>query len=75
LLWAERAKTERPPFRAGIFRATTGRREIDRALGRGRGRILSDSGIVTAHWTPLIKFPGKKLKRGSYVYAITCAPR
>jgi hypothetical protein len=56
-------------YRAGIFRAPTSRAQIARALARGRG-VLSKSGVVNAHWTPLVKFPGKKLKRGSYVYAI-----
>jgi hypothetical protein len=71
LYWAFNATAdEEASFRAGIFRAATGRRQIARALSSGRGGILSDSGIVTAHWTPLVKFPGKKLKRGSYVYAI-----
>ena len=71
LYWAFKATAdEQATYRAGIFRATTGRRQIARALAGGRGGALSKSGIVNAHWTPLIKFPGKKLKGGSYVYAI-----
>jgi hypothetical protein len=71
LYWAFNATAdEEATYRAGIFRASTGRRQIAGALAAGRGGALSKSGLVNAHWTPLIKFPGKKLKRGSYVYAI-----
>jgi hypothetical protein len=71
LYWAFNATADEEAFfRAGIFRASTSKRAIARALASGRGALLSDTGIVNAHWTPLIKFPGKKLRRGSYVYAI-----
>jgi hypothetical protein len=71
LYWAFNATAdEEASYRAGIFRASTSKRGIARALAGGRGAVLSDTGRVNAHWTPLIKFPGKKLKRGSYVYAI-----
>jgi hypothetical protein len=71
LYWAfNTTADEGASFRAGIFRAPTSRGRISRALAGGRGGVLSASGLVNAHWTPLVKFPGKKLRRGSYVYAI-----
>jgi hypothetical protein len=71
LYWAFNATAdEEASFRAGIFRASTSKRGIARALRSGRGAVLADAGLVNAHWTPLVKFPGKKVKRGSYVYAI-----
>jgi hypothetical protein len=71
LYWAFNATAdEEASYRAGIFRASTSKRGIASALATRRGAVLSNTGIVNAHWTPLIKFPGKKLKRGSYVYAI-----
>jgi hypothetical protein len=70
LYWAFNATAdEDATYRAGIFRAGTPRRQMSPSLAKGRG-VLSKSGVVKAHWTPLVKFPGKKLKRGSYVYAI-----
>jgi hypothetical protein len=70
LYWAFNATAgEEATYRAGIFRASRGRGQISRALAKGAG-VLSKSGVVNAHWTPLVKFPGKKLKRGSYVYVI-----
>ena len=50
----------------GIFRATTSRSQVSRALASGRGGVLSKSGTVNAHWSPLVK----QLRGGSYVYAI-----
>jgi hypothetical protein len=71
LYWAFKASAdEEASYRAGIFRASTSKRGIASALASGRRGVLTDTGVVNAHWTPLIKFPGKKLKRGSYVYAI-----
>jgi hypothetical protein len=71
LYWAfNPTADEEASFRAGIFRAPTSRGRISRALAGGRGGVLSASGLVNAHWTPLVKFPGKKLRRGLYVYAI-----
>jgi hypothetical protein len=71
LYWAFKATAdEEASYRAGIFRASTPKGQISRALASGRGGVLSRSGVVSAHWTPLVKFPGKKLRRGSYVYAI-----
>jgi hypothetical protein len=71
LYWAfNTTADEEATYRAGIFRASMSRGRMSRALATGRGGILSDSGVVKAHWTPLVKFPGKKLRRGAYVYAI-----
>ena len=69
--WSFRATAdEEASYRAGIFRASTGRGKIKRVLsGRGRA-VLSKSGIVNAHWTPIVKFPDSRLRRGRYVYAI-----
>jgi hypothetical protein len=71
LYWAFKTTAdEQASYRAGIFRVSTSKRAIANALASGRGGVLSDSGLVNAHWKPLVKFPGKKLKRGSYLYAI-----
>ena len=68
--WAFNATAdEDATFRAGIFRAGADRAGIVRGLASGRA-ALSASGRVNAHWTPLVKFPGKRLGRGMYVYAI-----
>jgi hypothetical protein len=69
--WSFRATAdEEATYRAGIFRASAGRGKIKRALSRGRGAVLSTSGVINAHWTPIVKFPESRLRRGRYVYAI-----
>jgi hypothetical protein len=69
--WAFNARADEDAiYRAGIFRASTGRGQVARALATGRGAALSASGRVKAHWMLVVKFPGKRLRRGSYVYAI-----
>jgi hypothetical protein len=71
LYWAFRTRAEEEAtYRAGIFRATTSKSQIAAILASGRRGLLSASGLVNAHWTPLVKFPGKKLPKGKYVYAI-----
>jgi hypothetical protein len=68
--WAFNATAdEDATYRAGIFRARLGRAGIARGLASGRA-ALSASGRINAHWTPLVKFPGKRLRRGTYVFAI-----
>jgi hypothetical protein len=71
LYWAFRTRAEEEAtYKAGIFRATTPKSRIAAALANGRLGLLSAAGVVNAHWTPLVKFPGRKLPRGKYVYAI-----
>jgi hypothetical protein len=71
LYWASKTTAdEEAAYRAGIVRAATSKGQISRALATGRGGVLSKSGTVNAHWSPHVKFPRKKLRRGAYVYAI-----
>lgn len=73
--WAFSATAEEDAlFTAGVFRASTGRAAMERSLARGgRGAALRASGKVNAYWTPLVKFPGARLERGKYVFAIRLA--
>jgi hypothetical protein len=71
--WAFNATAEENArFQAGVFRAGPGKRALARQLARGRG-LLRKSGLVKAYWTPLIKFPGRRLPRGRYVFAVRLA--
>jgi hypothetical protein len=71
--WAFSASAEENArFQAGIFRAGTSRKAMARRLARGRG-LLRASGMVNAYWTPLIKFPGRTLPRGRYVFGLRLA--
>jgi hypothetical protein len=71
--WAFNATAEENAhFQAGIFRAGTSRKAIARQLARGGG-LLRQRGMVNAYWTPLIKFPGRTLPRGRYVFALRLA--
>jgi hypothetical protein len=71
--WAFNATArENARFQAGIFRAGTSKKAISRQLARGRG-LLKARGMVNAYWTPLIKFPGRTLPRGRYVFAVRLA--
>jgi hypothetical protein len=60
-------------FRAGIFRVKAptrvDRKGIVRALARGRG-VLRTTGATRAYWTPQVKFRGRPLAPGWYVYAV-----
>jgi hypothetical protein len=70
--WAFNATAEESArFQAGVFRAGP-RRAIARQLARGGG-LLRQSGLLNAYWTPLIKFPGRPLPRGRYVFAVRLA--
>ena len=69
--WSFRATAdEEATYRAGIFRASTGRGKIKRALSGRRGAVLSTSGVIKAHRNPIVEFPESRLRRGRYVYAI-----
>jgi hypothetical protein len=69
--WSFRATAdEEATYRAGIFRASTGRGKIKRALSGRRGAVLSTSGVIKAHRNPIVEFPQSGLRRGRYVYAI-----
>jgi hypothetical protein len=71
--WAFNATAqENARFQAGIFRAGTSRSAIGRQLARGRG-LIRTGGMVNAYWTPLIKFPGRTLPRGRYVFGLRLA--
>jgi hypothetical protein len=71
--WAFNATAqENARFQAGIFRAGSSRSSIARQLGRRAG-LLRQSGMVNAYWTPLIKFPGRTLPRGRYVFGLRLA--
>ena len=71
--WAFNATAaENARFRAGIFRAGTSRKAMAKQLARGGG-LLRQSGMVKAYWTPRIKFPGRTLPRGRYVYGVRLA--
>jgi hypothetical protein len=63
-------------FRAGIFRVggpnRVDRKSITRSLTRGGG-LRRANGLINAYWTPLIKFPGRPLPRGWYVYGVRLA--
>ena len=41
-------------------------------LTRGGG-LLRTSGLLNAYWTPLVKFPGRTLPRGKYVFGLRLA--
>jgi hypothetical protein len=62
-------------YRAGVFKvkgpgAAKGRTtQIARKLATGSA-ALNATGVVKAYWTPLVKFPAKKLAAGWYVYGI-----
>ena len=75
--WAFNATAEENAhFRAGIFRVKgprgAGRSAIARALARSGG-VLRTRGMVNAYWTPLVKFPGRTLPRGWYVFGVRLA--
>ena len=71
--WAFNATAEENArFQAGIFRAGTSRKAMARQLARGGG-LLRQRGLVNAYWTPLIKFPGRTLPRGNYVFGLRLA--
>jgi hypothetical protein len=73
--WAFNATAaENARFQAGVFRAGTSRKAIVRQLAR-RGGLLRQSGQVNAYWTPLIKFPGRTLPRGKYVFGLRLAAK
>ncbi|HKH31691.1 MAG TPA: hypothetical protein VKA45_11600 [Gaiellaceae bacterium] len=66
-------------YNAGVFRVSrratpTGaaRRKIERALLRAkpRGAALAKAGKVSAYREAVIRFPGRRLKPGFYVYAV-----
>jgi hypothetical protein len=62
-------------FNAGIFRLRRPRvdkKSITRSLARGAG-VLRARGTVKAYHTPRVKFPGRPLKRGWYVYGVRIA--
>ncbi len=70
--WAFNATAEENSrFQAGIFRVGP-RTSIARQLAR-RGGLLRTSGMVNAYWTPLIKFQGRPLPRGRYVFGLRLA--
>jgi len=48
------------------------RKSIARSLARGGG-LRRAHGLLNAYWTPLIKFPGRPLARGWYVYGVRLA--
>ena len=75
--WAFNATAvENARFQAGIFRAGTSRKAIARQLARARGGgLLRQSGQVNAYWTPRIKFPGRTLPRGKYVFGLRLAAK
>jgi len=71
--WAFNATAEENArFQAGVFRAGTSRSAMARQLARGRG-LLRTSGLLNAYWTPLVKFPGRTLPRGRYVFGLRLA--
>jgi hypothetical protein len=71
--WAFNATAEENAgFRAGIFRAGTSRKAMAKQLARGGG-LLRQSGMVNAYWTPRIKFGGRTLPQGRYVYGLRLA--
>jgi hypothetical protein len=71
--WAFNATAEENArFQAGIFRAGTSRSAMARQLARGGG-LLRKTGMVNAYWTPLVKFPGRTLPRGRYVFGLRLA--
>jgi hypothetical protein len=70
---------EAATYHAGVFRVArratpTGkaRRKIERALLRTkpRGAALAKAGKVSAYREAVIRFPGRRLKPGFYVYAV-----
>jgi hypothetical protein len=71
--WAFNATAEENArFQAGIFRAGTSRNAIAKQLTRGGG-LLRQEGVVNAYWTPQIKFRGRTLPRGRYVFGLRLA--
>jgi len=60
-------------FTAGIFRVQrplrVDKKGITRSLARGAG-ALRTRGTVNAYRTPRVRFPGRLLKRGWYVYGV-----
>jgi hypothetical protein len=71
--WAFNATAEENTrFQAGVFRASTSRKAMAKQLARGGG-LLRTSGLLNAYWTPLVKFPGRTLPRGRYVFGLRLA--
>jgi len=69
---------EEAAYRAGIYRlagrklAGNRRRAILRNLAglTGGKSALATKGLVKAYWSPLVRYPSKRLKPGYYVYGI-----
>jgi hypothetical protein len=65
-------------FSAGIYKvrgrqlSESGRAAIVDALSGRRGLrpTLATSNLINAYWSPIVRFPSKRLGRGSYVYGI-----
>ena len=75
--WAFKVRAqETARFRAGIFRVKTparvDRKGIARSLARSGG-VLRAAGTAKAYWTPLVKFRGRTLKPGWYVFGVRLA--
>jgi hypothetical protein len=69
--WAIKAGAqEEATYKAGIFKATTKKAQILKALRTGRPKpLLAASGTIKAK-TRVVAFPHRRLKAGRYVYAI-----
>ncbi len=64
---------EEVTYRAGVFKARTGRKAISRTLSRGRPKpMLATSGRINAR-TMSLGLPRRRLKPGRYVFAIRMA--
>ena len=69
---------EEATYKAGLFRlpgrSLTGKRRA--AIVRGltgvstRKPVLQRSGLVRAYWSPLIRFPTKRMRAGFYAYGV-----
>jgi hypothetical protein len=65
-------------YKAGIFKvrgrqlSEPGRAAIVKSLTSGQGRkpTLRAGNTINAYWSPIVRFPSKRLARGSYVYGI-----
>jgi hypothetical protein len=64
------AAGEQADFRAGIFRAGPSKAVLGRRLAKGRPKpLLSAKGVIKAQ-RRVVYFPARRLKPGSYVFAI-----
>ena len=66
---------EEATYKAGVFRVTgaarPNARQLAGVLARSRPQAsLVARGRVRAGWRPLVRFPARRLRAGTYVYAV-----